>query len=275
MKRKEFTQEQIELIIDLYVKEHLSMRKIGEKFNVSKTVISRILNEQKIEKHKDTHIYFADYRKFKDIDTAEKAYWLGFIAADGCVYVREHNSSIIISIHRKDKEHLEKFKKFMNSNVNIMEFENRSGFSEKNHSPMCKIVFNSIEMANDMISHGVTPRKSNTLDIPKIDEKFFLPFLLGFFDGDGTIYKFNNNTEFTIGFIGTYNMMNWINSLLEFNAKLEKRYSDKETYYIRCGGTRKPYNILKRLYNSVNVHLDRKYDLFKELENVVLNRNIK
>ena len=74
------------------------MAQIGKELSppVSKTVIRRILTENNITIKSDNHKYKADYQKFKNIDSAEKAYWLGFIAADGCVYTREKNSTIRI-----------------------------------------------------------------------------------------------------------------------------------------------------------------------------------
>lgn len=64
--------------------------------------------------------------------------------------------------------------------------------------------------------------------------------------------------------------------ILGISAKLEKRKDDdKNNYYIRCGENNKPYQILKLLYESTDVHLDRKYNKFKELEAVVLSRNTK
>ena len=49
--------------------------------------------------------------------------------------------------------------------------------------------------------------------------------------------------------------------------------SQRNSYYIRCGGTNKPYQILKQLYDSCEIHLDRKYNIYKDLETVVLSRN--
>lgn len=97
------------------------MAKIGQDYNVSKTVIARVLKEHNIEIKKDNHKYYADYRIFSEIDSAEKAYWLGFIAADGYVYIRDRNATVGINLSRQDKSHLEKFKTFMNSNVNIVD----------------------------------------------------------------------------------------------------------------------------------------------------------
>ncbi len=72
-----------------------------------KRILEQHLSQEQIRK--TTNKYKAEYRIFSNIDSAEKAYWLGFLAADGCVYVREKNASIIINIHEKDCEILEKF----------------------------------------------------------------------------------------------------------------------------------------------------------------------
>jgi hypothetical protein len=125
MSKIEFSSEQIQFIIEKYNVEQLSMAKIGElcEPRVSKTVIRRILNENNIPIKTDNHKYKANYRKFQNVDSAEKAYWLGFIAADGCVYTREKNATIRIALSQKDKEHLKKFVNFMESNVVVQDIE--------------------------------------------------------------------------------------------------------------------------------------------------------
>lgn len=222
------------------------MAKIGEKYGVSKNVISRVLKEENIEIRKGNHTYYADYRKFEIIDSSEKAYWLGFIAADGCVYTRNNGTNsdfILINLSRKDKEHLESFKQFMNSNVKIQDHIQTTGFS--NNSEMSKIVFNSHAMAQDLIDKGVTSRKSLTLKPPKIDKKYYLPFILGYFDGDGSI-SYSEQGAYSISIVGTKELLTWINNILLISSILEKRKDDdKNNFYIRCGGTYKPYNIMK------------------------------
>lgn len=266
MKKIEFTNEQIEEILKLY-SENKTQKFIAEQFNVSRTVIKRILEQHLSQEQirKTTNKYKAEYRIFSNIDSAEKAYWLGFLAADGCVYVREKNASIIINIHEKDCEILEKFQKFMNSDVQIQHYIQTQGYS--NNTPMVKLTFNSVDMAQDLIKVGITPRKSLTLKPPQIEEQFYLPFILGYFDGDGSIYQLKNN-EYGINIIGTKEMLNWINNILNISKTLEQReVSDKNNYYIRCGGTKKPLDILTRLYNSCPIHLQRKYDKYLELLN--------
>ena len=273
--KKVFTNSQVEDIINLYTNEKISMSKIGEKYDCTKNVIRRVLTENNIEIKKDNHKYYADYGKFEIIDTPEKAYWLGFIAADGCNYQRKGNATVVINISQKDISHLEKFKKFMNSNVNIHKFTQSAGFCNKEHpSEMCKISFNSVKMSNDLADKGIVPRKSLILEPPKIDEQYYLPFILGYFDGDGSIYLGTTGTEYYINIVGTKEVLQWINQTMGTNQKLEQRYkTDKNTYYIRCGGINKPYNFMKKLYDSCPVHLDRKYEIFCSLETVVLSRN--
>ena len=276
MKKITFSKEQLEWIINEYTNNHLSMQKIGEKLGVSKSVISRVLKENNIQINNDNHKYKADYDKFKVIDTPEKAYWLGFIAADGCLYVRpdakKAGAFLYINIHSKDKEHLEKFKKFMNSNVEIKDTIQNQGFS--NNTPMSKIIFNSNVLVNDCINKGVTPNKSLTLKPPIIPEEFYLPFILGYFDGDGSIFYLEDEKIYGINIVGTKELLEWINNLLNISNHLEQRTkTEKNTYYIRCGGTNKPYQIMKKLYNSTNIHLDRKYKMYKQLETVVSSRN--
>ena len=278
MRKIIFTDEQIKNILDLYINKKMGMAKIGEIYGVSKVVIARILKEQNITYRNDNHKYHANYRNFQIIDTPEKAYWLGFIAADGYVYVRDKETSNAgnfcgINIHRRDKEHLEKFKMFMNSNVNILDHIQTEGFS--NNTPMSRIVFNSNDMVKDLIDKGITPKKSLTLKPPKIKEEFYLPYILGYFDGDGSLFQ-NSNNEFGINIVGTKETLEWINSILNISKKLEqKQENNKNNYYIRCGGYNKPYEIMKKLYDSTSVHLDRKYETYINLETVVLNRNIK
>lgn len=272
MRKKEFTKEQINDIINKY-QNNQTQKNIAEEFNVSRSVIKRILEEEKVKIRNTTPKYIADYNIFENIDNKEKAYWLGFIAADGCNYTRENNSSIIINISEKDIGHLEKFKEFCNTNAKITKHTQYKGYSK--NSLMCKIVLNSKKMSQDLIDKGVVPRKSLILKPPKIDKEFYLPFILGYFDGDGSIYKTNQN-NYGISIEGTKEILEWINNQLNITNKLEKRYNNsKNNYCIRCGGTKKVYNIMNKLYSSSPVCLDRKYKIYKTLETVVLSRNTK
>lgn len=275
MKKIEFSQEQIEDILNKY-QNNWSQQKIADVYQVSRTVIKRILETQNngIAIRDRTSKYKYQQDIFENINTAEKAYWLGFLAADGCNYQREHNASVILNVHEKDIEHLIKFKQFCYTDAEIKSYVGYEGFS--NQTPMCKITLNSKKISNDLIDKGVLPNKSLILQPPKISKEFYKPFILGYFDGDGSISKTSQYNNYSISIQGTKEMLTWICEILNWDAKLEKRNnnSDANSYYIRCGGTNKPYLILNQLYNSCETHLNRKFNIYKTLETVVLNRNI-
>ena len=275
MKKIEFSNAEIQDILNKY-QDNWSQQKIADVYKVSRSVIKKILEENQVSIRKKTGKYKANYDIFEKIDNAEKAYWLGFLAADGCNYQREYNSSIIINISEKDRNHLEKFKQFCACDANIIDYIAFKGFSSSKGTKMSKIVLNSQKMSNDLIDKGIVPKKSLILQPPNIEEKFYLPFILGYFDGDGSIYKTSQYNNYSISIEGTKEILQWIKNILKIDNNLEKRYKDdKNNYYIRCGGTNKPYNILKQLYDSCDICLERKYLIYKSLETVVLNSNVK
>lgn len=201
---------------------------------------------------------------FNNLKTHEQAYILGFIYADG--YNREDKLELVQKEERIDI--LENINKALNSNALI-----------KSYSPgVYRLDINSKKLCSDLIKLGAVRNKSLTLTFPNfIPEELMSSFILGYFDGDGSICKLKqyNNYEWSIQ--GTKEMLNWINSVLQLDCKLKQRNpnSNLNNYYISIGGTNKIYNILYKLYNSCSIHLERKYLIYKELETVVLKRNFK
>lgn len=94
-----------------------SITKLSKKYNISAKTISdrlkslgiKVINHQNKTKFNESI--------FDSIDSEEKAYWLGFIFADG--YISGYNSNgkndfhFEISLKGSDKEHLDKFNVFM------------------------------------------------------------------------------------------------------------------------------------------------------------------
>lgn len=222
MKKIEFSQEQIKDILNKY-QDNWSQKKIADIYGVSRTVIKRILETQNngIIIRNKTSKYKYQQDIFENIDSAEKAYWLGFLAADGCNYQREHNASVILNVNKKDIEHLKKFKQFCNTNAEIKSYIGYEGFS--NQTPMCKIVLNSKKISNDLMNKGILPNKSLILQPPKILKEFYKPFILGYFDGDGSISKTSQYNNYSISIQGTQEILIWICQVLNWDAKLEKR----------------------------------------------------
>lgn len=91
---------------------------------------------------------------FSSIDTEAKAYWLGFIYADG--YVTGDVFGIKLSL--KDISHLEKLKKAIESHHKIGTYKSKSGYNDGNE--YCSLTINNRSFVTSLLAVGVDYRKS-------------------------------------------------------------------------------------------------------------------
>lgn len=258
-------------IIKLYVDEKLSCAKIANLYNAHLCGIYDALKRWGIKTRNlsDSHkLYKVNDNYFKNIDSEEKAYWLGFIYADG--YITKP-SNIGISLKDTDDLHLTKFLKCINSDYPI-NYYNSSGYGECRYA---RIIINSAQMFNDLLSKGVKLKKSLILEFPDeqiVPKEFQLSFIRGYFDGDGSLILSKNSIniklcgtkEFLCKVIEIFNEVSNYN----FQNKLFKRYKDeKNNYYFSYGGRVKVISILSKLYDNANIFLDRKFEKYNKLIN--------
>lgn len=151
---------------------HTSVQTLSKKLKAKGIEIINHQNETKFNKH-----------IFDVIDTEEKAYWLGFIFADG--YISSRDNSFELSLKGSDIEHLHKFNKFMEhnkDNVKLGEVKNKDKTFLR-----CRWGIVNKHLWNTLNNLGCTPRKSLTLQFPNIPEELEIPFIRGYFDGDGCL----------------------------------------------------------------------------------------
>lgn len=116
------------------------------------------------------HDYFAV------VDCPERAYILGLLAADG--NVSEPHPRVIFGLQAKDAHLVEFVRDRLNPEASV--WRDRKGFA--------KMQITSRQMVADLARFGIVPRKSRILAWPAHLGELLRPFLLGYFDGDGTIY---------------------------------------------------------------------------------------
>lgn len=209
---------------------------------------------------------------FKVIDNEEKAYWLGFIYADGCVT----KNKLVIRLSSLDKKHLDKFKKSINSNHPIHDYNCTNGFSNPNHFSS-NICINSEELVNDLINYGVVYNKSLILKFPCLKDSLIKHFIRGYFDGDGSVSstKYSKNKGGVKRYIkgvfsltGTKEFLEECKKHLPCNFSLSKeKRRNSNTWYLKTSSMVKTYILHDYFYNESTVYLDRKFDKFKEIIN--------
>lgn len=257
------------------------MLEIAEKFNVSVSTIKRyktkygltvnpdIAKQRNSERHS---LYQCDRTYFDKIDTMDKAYLLGFLAADG--FVTERNE-IGIGVAEKDIAVVEFFQQQLKSNKPI--------FYKTGLYPSVELRVQNNYLCDAIKQLGIIPNKSLVLNIEEIikkadlSEKQISAFLLGYFDGDGCIsiaHRQSDHTEyFEMNITGTLETINYYKNYFG-HGTITKRHKDtKNNYTLQFSNNYSTiYNALSKLYmhkDELTFFFYRKYNLFAKLELIV------
>ena len=127
--------------------------------------------------------YACNHAYFDRIDTEAKAYWLGFLFADGFV-LRHPHARLGLTLASKDKDHIERFLKAMRSTHRIAD---GTRHVDGQDYAQASILISSPRLVDALIEKGMTPRKTETLKWPTcVPEQLMRHFARGVFDGDGT-----------------------------------------------------------------------------------------
>lgn len=211
---------------------------------------------------------------FNQIDNEEKAYFLGFIFADGSILINNENYvyRLILKLHNKDKHILESLINCIDGDMDIWFHNERD---------VCQVGLSGKKLVNDLIKLGATPNKTFTLKYPNIDEELERHFLRGYFDGDGCIRINEDKRDGTkrgdlriVG--GSIDMINKINERMNilFGTNINKLYGpkNKDFKYIGWAGMTDIEKIYNGFYNNSNLFLQRKKDIFDEVIDTIKNK---
>ena len=264
-----------------FLKQHyqdMTNKEIGNILDRSKSAVD--LKMRRLNLKKTKYNYNKDF--FSEIDTEEKAYWLGFIYADGCVSWKKETNSCELSIKLQagDFNHLKKFNKSISGNVGVTFFKRKAYFGEneklkkyngKEYSG-CQIRLYSKKIVFDLINHDVFTNKSHIIEFPKLNENLIQHFIRGFFDGDGCICENKKkkglssiSCNFTCGSeIFVKELREYLNNL-NINAYISKE-QDKP-YRLSIGGMKNCDRFLHYIYDNSTLYLDRKFNKKERLYN--------
>lgn len=120
--------------------------------------------------------YAYDIDLFKQRD-ATFYYLLGAFITDGCVHAK-HNGAFETSITSKDFDWLKIIRDLICKELKIR---------KEGNSECGKLSVYSTEISKIFISEGCIPRKSLTVKLPTIPDKYLPDFIRGCMDGDGSL----------------------------------------------------------------------------------------
>ena len=259
-------QKQLE---QLYINEQKSLKEIARIENLSFGYIWRLLKKYKIPTRNSkiaSNLYCSnnpDKRRkynindtyFSVIDCSEKAYWLGFLTADGCV---RNNYRLQINLQHQDRSHLELFKKHLNSEAPIH-------YAKINNSVLLKV--SSTSIIKDLTKYGVIKHKTKGIVFPDINKLFLKDFIRGYIDGDGWVGNYKSG--FTVGVCSVSEkiikqIIHYFieNKIIENSKKIQKR---KNVYSVSWTN-KKARQIYSFLYYENCIALERKRNIYKPIK---------
>jgi hypothetical protein len=125
-------------------------------------------------RHQNANI---NVRFFQDIATAEQAYLLGLLAADGSVSSTPGRFNICLALKRSDAELVVRFRDAVAPQA-VLDYDRH----------LVRMRVGCKTMVADLAQYNVIPRKSHSFMWPeKLPQDLAIPFLLGYFDGDGCL----------------------------------------------------------------------------------------
>lgn len=238
---------------------------IAERFNTDFYEILRILKRNGITlrtARESARKYTFNEAFFETIDVEEKAYFLGFILADGSI--DEKRGKLKIALAEKDYEILEKFNKIMGSNVRINKYKRKTSFVASSQS--CELVFCSPKIVQDLKQIGITERKTFIVKPPEIRSDLKKHFWRGVMDGDGHVSLCKPKNKRSVhslefGICGKFATMEALSEYLTSLEVSHKITKDKSIFRIRICN-RQALRVLDEIYEGASIFLKRKHEKY-------------
>jgi len=199
---------------------------------------------------------FSNSCVFDKIGNTE-AYFLGLYFADGCICKTTQNRKII-SIGLNDRTTIRKVCKFYGIPYNQIK-EYRYAKNKINY----RLQFCNNNLFDRLKNLGCVERKSNILGSPKINQKHYLSFLMGVFDGDGSLSCNQTINQWKAMLCtGSLAFLNFIKKVLDLHCLLyyiEVRKIKSGSFYVITLSGLSAKVFLDKIYASVPANLPMKH----------------
>lgn len=218
--------------------------------------------------------------------THNMAYILGYIATDGNI---SENRVLKLGLRAEDESLLYKIKEELGFTGNIYKKTIHSKLTQKDYYASVLNIYNK-EICLDLNNLNITTNKSLQLGrFDFIPEEYEIDFLLGVFDGDGSIglisSKKHSNVQIRLRyFSGSYDFISYIRDIMAkhgFSTVDIIKDERKNPFYSLCYSTKDSIGFYNKAYNNVTIWLDSKKEKYqaliekrKEYEQSINNQNI-
>lgn len=249
--------------IDYYIANPKdSLRVVGKLFGVNPDNLSKKLKEFNITIEDRGHLSRFNEFVFDSIDTEDKAYWLGFIYADGCIDSRHKKYVFELCVKESDIEHIRNFNTFMQHEKENIKYG--SYIRDGKEYRRCRWVVSNKHLWETLNNYGCTPNKSLTLKFPDRsifkNDSLIRHFIRGYFDGDGSLGCYGKRLQPNCSVVGTLDMLQNIANEIDNECSLYHHKSHSDETFTLQAHSQKAINFINYLYKDSSIYLKRKYD---------------
>jgi hypothetical protein len=211
MKLSEIDKQDIVKLSEIHKQSEIAIM-----YSISQTTVFKILKDNNI-KRKRNRLNLSrlaiDFNYFDNIDCGTKAYWLGFISADGCLKGGK------LRVTSKDLDILEKLKSDLKSDHAITINKSIHKKTKKEYVSYILQITNSA--FTNKLTKFIPQDKSNNFNIPAIKKELYPYFIAGMVDGDGS-FSVNSKGQIKASIISTKECLQQIQDYLFVNLSIKK-----------------------------------------------------
>lgn len=198
---------------------------------------------------------------FNCIDNEKKAYWLGFLYADGY----QSGLEIVVNLKSTEIEHLRKLKKDIGASVPLKTRFDKNPKFKKGGAEKITLKMYSPKLCEQLKAKGCVKAKSLILEYPTfLSKKLERHFIRGYFDGDGcvSIYKNRKKEYLSITFYsGSVKFIDGLQKSLN-KSRLVLNRGKKNPRFLSTRKKDLIIAIYKFLYRYSRTYLERKKNRF-------------
>lgn len=273
----------------------LTWKEMGDLYGVKASVLFRFLQRRGIKRpipYKTKWKYTINENYFNIIDMPDKAYFLGWLYADGCNYVTGWDT--LLRIQEQDIKILQLFNKYLESNrpIKIMTVEQLNKYQNK--LPKTRtgekilatqnqvwIRISNKKISLNLVKLGCLQAKSLILKFPtenQVPSHLLSHFIRGYFEGDGSFsYRKMKISDNFCNFTSTVWFCESLQKIFKYNLNVNSKIRDKDkmgtsTRSLEVEGSLQVQKIMDYIYKDCGeLFLDRKYNLYLSFKNRYIN----
>lgn len=215
--------------------------------------------------------YYKDLTFFDIIDTEAKAYWLGFLYADGWV----RHGVVGLKLQHRDRAHVEDLSQALFGCIRVRDRVSRGNVLSTGRvikgGRSSEMTVSSVTMVSQLRRLGLTSKKSLTHGFPTSDQVppcLLRHFIRGYFDGDGCLSHrtAQGAKRWIVTILSSRRFRDRLCELLERELHIHTCRSERgRISAMQISGNRQIKTVMDWLYDGATVTLARKHRLYGEL----------